>query len=419
MTYSESAYNSLIEDLFARHPSVQNSGFSTGAYKPGLEGMVSFCGSLGHPEREFRSIHVAGTNGKGSVCSFLACALASRGLKVGLYTSPHLLDFRERIKIVRDSSFMLVPKTEVWDFLTQSQLGDHSFFEITTALAFKWFADQKVDIAVIETGLGGRLDSTNVITPQLSIITSIGLDHCALLGDTLPIIASEKAGIFKPGVPALVGEYDSATSVVFESHAMEVNCPLFYADSMMEMPDISRYDLPGPCQGMNARTALSALRILGMEPQSGTLERTASVTGLRGRWETILSNPRVICDIGHNPPALKVNFSRLVTLKPDRLVVVYGIMADKDLQSISHLMPPDATYILCAPSSERSLPVRDLQDFLLRVRPDLDTRIAPSVAEAMKTALEMACGDGGSLVYVGGSTFVVSEAIAALQSFDY
>ena len=206
MIYTEEHYNRLLDELYARHPSVQNTGFGSGAYKPGLEGMSRFDEALGYPSRRFRSIHVAGTNGKGSVSSMLAAGLAGTGLRVGLYTSPHLTDFRERIKLIGPDGWSMIPKETVFRFLTGQNLDGLSFFEITTGLAFHWFAAEQVDIAVIEAGLGGRLDSTNILTPELAVVTSIGLDHCALLGDTRAAIAGEKAGIFKPGVPALCGE---------------------------------------------------------------------------------------------------------------------------------------------------------------------------------------------------------------------
>ena len=234
MDYSESAYGQLLTEIFQRFPSVQKTDFGT-AYKPGLERMAAFCAALGHPERAFRSIHVAGTNGKGSVSSLLAAALASSGVRTGLYTSPHLVDFRERARIVTGQGFDLIPKAYVFRFLTEWKpyfiAQELSFFEITTGLAFKWFADEGVEAAVIETGLGGRLDSTNVLVPDLSVVTTIGLDHCALLGDTLEAIAGEKAGIFKPGVPALVGESNPETDPVFDEKAWMV-CPLTYADKV-------------------------------------------------------------------------------------------------------------------------------------------------------------------------------------------
>ena len=229
MNYSEDQYAQLLGELYNRHPSVQTAGFAAGAYKPGLDAMRRFDAALGHPSQQIRTLHVAGTNGKGSVCSMLAAALSATGLRVGLYTSPHLVDFRERIKLVGPDGWSMVPKEYVFRFLTERDLGDLSFFEITTGLAFRWFADEQVDIAVIEVGLGGRLDSTNILSPELAVVTSIGLDHCALLGSTRAAIAGEKAGIFKPGVPALCGQCDAETAPVFEAHAAAAPCPLFYA----------------------------------------------------------------------------------------------------------------------------------------------------------------------------------------------
>ena len=414
MEYNDTTYRALVEDLFSKHPSVQSAGFKAGAYKPGLEGMMAFDRSLGSPWKRFRTIHVAGTNGKGSVSSMLAAAFSASGLRVGLYTSPHLVDFRERIKIIGPgtSQMSMITKEAVWDFLTQKDLTGLSFFEITTGMAFWWFADQNVDAAVIEVGLGGRLDSTNIITPEISIVTSIGLDHCAMLGDTRAAIAAEKAGIFKPGVPALVATTDDETAPVFERIASEVHCPLFFADSS-DVCDI-KLDLEGPCQSINLRTVLAALELMGVDPDMEAISRTAAITGFHGRWERLMDNPEVICDIGHNPAALEFNFTRLAGLgRP--LVIVYGIMADKDLDGIAPLMPAGAHYILAAPSTERSLKVEALFARLGALRPDLETESAPSVADAVRRALELASEVPGSLVYIGGSTFVVSEAVTSLH----
>ena len=233
----EALYQKKLEEIFVRFPSVQSTGFGD-AYKPGLAHMEAFDGLLGQPSRSYRTLHVAGTNGKGSVANMLASALAATGLKVGLYTSPHILDFRERMRILdagSDGPARLIGKEAVWDFLCRWEKTfdelELSFFEITTGMAFRWFADEKVDVAVIEVGLGGRLDSTNIITPEVAVITSIGLDHCAMLGDTRAAIAGEKAGIFKPWVPAVVGTRDAETAPVFEQRAASVGCPLLFADS--------------------------------------------------------------------------------------------------------------------------------------------------------------------------------------------
>jgi dihydrofolate synthase/folylpolyglutamate synthase len=397
-------YNRLLEELYNRHPSVQNTGFTAGSYKPGLAGMERFDAALGHPARQFRSIHVAGTNGKGSVSSMLAAALSASGLRVGLYTSPHLVDFRERIKLVEPDGWSMIPREDVFRFLTENELDGLSFFEITTGLAFWWFAAQQVDVAVIEVGLGGRLDSTNILTPELAIVTSIGLDHCALLGNTRGAIAAEKAGIFKPGVPALCGQRDDETAPVFEARASVVPCPLFFAEDFdVELFDT---DLTGPCQAANLRTALAALELLGVEPDREALAHTAARTGLRGRWERLCENPEVICDIGHNPPALEINFRRLrESGRP--LLIVFGIMADKDLDGIKPLMPRDARYFLVAPKGERALPADRLSARLA----GFDCTVCGDVKDGVRQALEAARSTPGCLLYIGGSNFVVAEAV--------
>ncbi|MDY6418257.1 MAG: folylpolyglutamate synthase/dihydrofolate synthase family protein, partial [Bacteroidales bacterium] len=384
--------------------SVQNTGFTAGAYKPGLAGMERFDAALGHPARQFRSIHVAGTNGKGSVSSMLAAALSATGLRVGLYTSPHLVDFRERIKLVEPDGWSMIPREEVFRFLTENELEGLSFFEITTGLAFWWFAAQQVDVAVIEVGLGGRLDSTNILTPELAVVTSIGLDHCALLGNTRGAIAAEKAGIFKPGVPALCGQRDDETAPVFEARASVVPCPLFFAEDFdVELFDT---DLTGPCQAANLRTALAALELLGVEPDREALAHTAARTGLRGRWERLCENPEVICDIGHNPPALEINFRRLrESGRP--LLIVFGIMADKDLDGIKPLLPRDARYFLVAPKGERALPA----DRLAARLEGFDCTVCEDVKDGVRQALEAARSTPGCLLYIGGSNFVVAEAV--------
>lgn len=418
MVYEEKTYNRLVSELFDRHPSVQSAGFNSGAYKPGLDGMMRFDRALGHPWKEFRTVHVAGTNGKGSVSSMLAAALAASGLRVGLYTSPHLVDFRERMKIVSAEGAAMVPKEYVFDFLTENDFGGLSFFEITTGMAFRWFADMKVDAAVIEVGLGGRLDSTNIITPELSIVTSIGLDHCAMLGDTRAAIAGEKAGIFKSGVPALVASRDEETAAVFEEKAASVHCPLFFADEIQgPVPEDIGLDLHGPYQAPNLRTVLAALELLGIDPDFDAIGHTAATTGFHGRWEKILDQPEAICDIGHNPAALEINFRRLKELgRP--LVIVYGIMADKDLDGIAPLMPDGAQYILAAPGTDRALKVEELRSRLEALRPELRTSAAPSVAEAVEKAVRIASDTPGSLIYIGGSTFVVSEAVTYLKALS-
>ena len=468
MDFSESRYGALLEEIFQRFPSVQKTDFAT-AYKPGLAGMEAFCEALGHPERAFKSIHVAGTNGKGSVSSLLASALAGVGIRTGLYTSPHLVDFRERARIVAGDSFELIPKDYVFDFLTtwkpyfvEHDLSfffdflttwkpyfvehDLSFFEITTGLAFKWFADAGVDAAVIETGLGGRLDSTNVLTPELALVTTIGLDHCALLGNTLEAIAGEKAGIFKPGVPALVGESNPETDPVFDDKAWML-CPLTFADKVRpslwhrRQDILKKMDLQADVQEKNLRTVLAAVDILKQIPgfkaladTEGILDglvRAARRTGFRGRWERLSELPFVICDIGHNPQALQYNFNQLRRYVEEgrcsSLIIVYGIMADKDLDGILPLMPVDATYIFTAPQTARALPAGELLKRFTAFqggKPSLRAYTADTVRQAVQMAMQLAqtlsqqtnrsasaAKPVPPLVFIGGSAFVVAEAL--------
>ena len=470
MEFSESGYAALLEEIFQRFPSVQKTDFAS-AYKPGLAGMEGFCEALGHPERSFKSIHIAGTNGKGSVASLLTSALAGVGLRTGLYTSPHLVDFRERARIVSEREglssaslrdpiranapespsrpemgYSLIPKEYVFDFLTawKPYFIEHnlSFFEITTGLAFKWFADEGVEAAVIETGLGGRLDSTNVISPELAVVTTIGLDHCAQLGHTLAAIAGEKAGIFKPGVPALVGESGPETDPVFDDKAWML-CPLTYADKVRpslwhRRQDILRkMDLQADVQQKNLRTVLAAVDILKEIPgfkaladTEGVLDgitRAARLTGFRGRWERLSELPFVICDIGHNPQALQYNFDQLRRYEEEgrcsSLIIVYGVMADKDLDSIIPLMPVDATYIFTAPATARALPAAEI---LRRYTAAGRGRafLAETVRQAVQMALQLAqnlseqtnrsasaAKPAPPLVFIGGSAFVVAEAL--------
>ena len=451
MEFSESRYGALLEEIFQRFPSVQKTDFAT-AYKPGLAGMEAFCEALGHPERAFKSIHVAGTNGKGSVASLLTAALAGVGLRVGLYTSPHLVDFRERARIVSGDSFDLIPKDYVFDFLTtwEPYFIEHglSFFEITTGLAFQWFADAGVDAAVIETGLGGRLDSTNVITPELALVTTIGLDHCALLGNTLEAIAGEKAGIFKPGVPALVGESNPETDPVFDDKSWML-CPLTYADKARpslwhrRQDILKKMDLQADVQEKNLRTVLAAVDILKQIPGFKALADTEGVlagitgaarrTGFRGRWERLSELPFVICDIGHNPQAVQYNFAQLRRYVEEgrcsSLIIVYGIMADKDLDSILPLMPVDATYIFAAPDTARALPAAEiLKRFTAAQAAQTGAPLRAYAADSVRQAVQMAMQLAQTLsqqtnrsasaskpvpplVFIGGSAFVVAEAL--------
>ena len=476
-------YNERLNALYSRFKSVQKVGFTGDAYKPGLSGMARFSALLGDPWKEYPCIHVAGTNGKGSVCSMLASALAAgcgglmhadgqcrypghlfsgtepalcpsrmacgeavaSGRQVGLYTSPHLLDFRERMKIISDGGFEMITREEVWEFLNlyEKDFDGLSFFEITTGMAFWWFARRSVDAAVIEVGLGGRLDSTNIITPVLSVVTSIGLDHCALLGSTRAEIAFEKAGIFKPGVPAVAGVRDAETAPVFEKAAAAEGAPLVFASDVPAFDGeeglLAKMDLTGPCQDLNLHTVLVAIAILEtsedlgqkrpkmrqVEVSEGAIAEAGKRTGLWGRWQRICTKPEVICDIGHNPPALKENFGRLKKLQEEgrSIIIVYGIMADKDLSGIAPLMPDAAGYILAAPDNQRAMPAEELLQRLKQLRPDLHFQIGAgygidgtqgpegSVQGAVRQALSLAQDLPKPLIYIGGSTFVVAEAL--------
>ena len=463
-------YEQLVQDIFKRFPSVQKEGFKPGAYKPGLEGMRDFDAVLGYPSRAIKTIHVAGTNGKGSVANMLASALSAAGYRTGLYTSPHLVDFRERARIDGE----MIPRDYVKAFLEKwkpyFEAENLSFFEITTGMAFRWFADSHVDVAVIECGLGGRLDSTNIITPVLSVITSIGLDHCALLGSTLAEIAAEKAGIMKPGVPCVIGETHPETAPVFDAVASVQNHPetwpqasvtscqatktpknvasdvsyimpghenaqkrglgvqLVYADQV-EPPlwerreeILAAMDLQAPVQRKNLRTVLCALDLVrDMFPGDEQkfiygIEHTAALMHFHGRWERLQEKPLVIADIGHNAHALESNFKALEAMNRP-ITIVYGIMADKDLDSIIPLMPRKAKYIFVAPDTPRALSAERIlaryNEIAGQAGNDASTgneaRTAPSVKIGIKMAMEQA--DDNTVIYIGGSTFVVAEAL--------
>ena len=474
--FSESGYQQMIQALFQRFPSFQKVG--AGAYKPGIGNMEFIDQLLGHPHRKYKVIHVAGTNGKGSVSNMLTSVLAALGYKVGLYTSPHILDFRERMRVCHperlschpersEGSPELISKQEVWNFIHQWQdTFDHldmSFFEITTAMALDWFASQEVDYVVLETGLGGRLDSTNIVTPALSVITNIGLDHCDLLGETLGEIAFEKAGIIKPKVPVVVGESHPEIDAVFERKVLYTNLPepefmgsrssimslLTFADKVEpalwnERAEIlSAMDLKGSYQTKNLRTALTALeKIAGQAGNDAcshprpdrvsavkdAIIHTAQRTGFRGRWEQVSDNPRVICDIGHNEHGLKYNFAQLSQMLASdevaKLIIVYGSVADKDVDAAVRLLPDGATYIFTKAQGKRAMPAETVRDKYLSVcacdaRCPGEVYCCESVDDARRLAYQLvaSCENSGTssadvLIYVGGSTYVVSEFLA-------
>ena len=462
--FSETDYQEMIDALFCRFPSFQKVG--SGAYKPGLGNMEFMDQLLGHPHKKYKVIHVAGTNGKGSVSNMLASALSSMGYKVGLYTSPHILDFRERIRVCDSGSVSLIPKQDVWNFVRQWQdTFDHvdmSFFEITTSMALQWFADQEVDYVVLETGLGGRLDSTNIVTPVLSVITNIGLDHCDLLGETLQEVAFEKAGIIKPCVKVVVGESSPETDAVFERKVLYTNLPepafmgnraaimslLTFADkvepSLWDRHEriLAEMDLKGSYQRKNLRTVLAALDALEISCGTSTLSaenlgggiaeaiiHAAERVGFHGRWEQVSESPRVICDIGHNEHGLKYNFAQLEAMlqagECTDLIILYGSVSDKDVDAVMRLMPRDAKYVFTQANGKRALPAESVREKYLTFctqtgRQPGTVWCCPHVREAARVAYDEAarlCNADPSarpLIYVGGSTYVVSEFISQM-----
>lgn len=388
----------------------QRAGRARG-YRIDLENTHRLMEVLEHPERKFRCIHVAGTNGKGSVSHMLASVLQEAGFKTGLYTSPHLIDFRERVRI----NGQLIPEQAAMDFVaTNREVFDTiglSFFEYTVGLAFDYFARQQVDIAIIETGLGGRLDSTNVVSPLLCGITNIGLDHQDTLGETLEAIAGEKAGIIKPGIPVVIGRRQAETKAVFEQMATRQNAPLHYAESM-ELPELS-VTLEGSYQQENARTAVALLSLLPAEfsVPTNTMEKGVQNvyrnTGLLGRWQTLATKPLVICDNGHNTEGITTVLENIAATPHNKLHIVFGAVAEKELNAIFTMLPANASYYYCRPDIPRGLAVQTLVE-----QAELAGRAGRSflsVGEAVKAARVQANDD--DLIFIGGSTFVVAEAL--------
>ncbi|MBR5052631.1 MAG: bifunctional folylpolyglutamate synthase/dihydrofolate synthase, partial [Bacteroidaceae bacterium] len=339
-------YNQAIQYLFDSAPMFQNVGAA--AYKEGLGGTLALDEYFGHPHRSYRTIHVGGTNGKGSVCHTLAAILQAQGYRVGLYTSPHLVDFRERIRV----NGKKISKKRVIDFVKDIKTlpieGGFSFFELATALAFKYFEEQKVDFAVIEVGLGGRLDCTNIIQPMLSVITNISFDHVQFLGDTLPKIASEKAGIIKSGIPVCIGEnVNPEVKAVFLNKAKEVGAPISFAeDENCQIVKLSNCQLQGLCQEKNQQTILTSVRLLrerGIEISDEAVKRgfkeVCTMTGLMGRWQILGKKPLTICDTAHNKGGLEYIFRHLATLPHHQLHFVFGMVSDKDVDAVLSMMP--------------------------------------------------------------------------------
>ncbi|KIA90815.1 dihydrofolate synthase [Pedobacter kyungheensis] len=427
-------YQQTLDYLYSKLPMFTRVGAS--AFKKDLTNTIIFCEALGNPQDKFKSIHVGGTNGKGSTSHMLASVLQAQGYKTGLYTSPHLKDFRERIRI----NGKMISKSEVIAFVkNQRQLIEKvepSFFEVTVAMAFDCFARNEVDIAIIEVGLGGRLDSTNIISPLTSVITNISLDHTNMLGNTLTEIAGEKAGIIKKNTPVVIGETHPESAPVFNKKASEMNAQIVFADQVLTARDfklvnnklsLSVYqgeaikykhlqsDLTGVYQHKNILTVLEALAVLNAQTEIKTDEQSIykgisqvkKQTGLQGRWQTLSKNPLVICDTGHNEAGISEVIKNISQTPYQNLHIVFGMVKDKDISKVLSLLPKNAAYYFCKPDLERGLAANELAEQAAGF--GLKGNTYSSVAEAKAMAIQSA--GLKDLVYIGGSTFVVAEAL--------
>ena len=429
-------YEAILKYLYEQLPYFQHKG--PAAYKANLDNSLALDKMFGHPHRKFRSIHVAGTNGKGSVSHMLAAILGQAGYKTGLYTSPHLKDFRERIRV----NGAMVPEDFVISFverfliLNKEEHLEPSFFELTVLMAFEYFASENVEVAVIEVGLGGRLDSTSIILPELSIITNISFDHMALLGDTLGRIALEKAGIIKPSVPVVIGETHPQTSMIFEGVAKDNHAPLLFADqqiradySMISIDQRQlfnlkdkdgmlfenlRLDLLGKYQSKNVCTlicAVLALQNIGFqlseEAIRNGLDNVTGLTGLLGRWQTIGANPRIICDTAHNEAGMKAVVDQLVQIPKKKLHFVIGMVNDKDVSGILKYLPKEAVYYFTKASIPRAMNEKQLMQMATFF--GLNGAAFEDVQSALNEAKIYA--DKDDLIFIGGSTYVVAEVL--------
>jgi dihydrofolate synthase/folylpolyglutamate synthase len=406
MTYPET-----LNWLFNQLPMYQLQGAS--AYKKDLTNVHLLMDYLEHPEEHLQCIHVAGTNGKGSSSHMLASVLQEAGYKVGLYTSPHLKDFRERIKI----NGMIIPEDFVCDFVNQHQsffeANDMSFFEMSVGLAFDYFAKEKIDIAIIEVGMGGRLDATNIITPLVSVITNIGLDHTQFLGNTLAAIASEKAGIIKPNIPVVIGEYTTETQGVFLATAKANQSDLYFASDLITASYPS--DLIGDYQIHNKKTVIQTLTVLNQYTAFQTnesqwkkgLSQVVKNTGLQGRWQQLGESPKIICDTAHNTHGLTIVLQQIQKEVFDSLHIVLGVVNDKDLNEVLPLFPKNAIYYFCKPNIPRGLDASILAQKASLY--GLNGKIYNSVSAAYTQAKQNA--QSSDFIYVGGSTFVVAEIL--------
>ena len=422
-------YKALLDKIFQAYPMYHKIG--SAAYKEGLENIEALMDILDHPERKFKAVHIAGTNGKGSVAHLLSSYFQERGCKTGLFTSPHLVDFRERIRL----NGQMISEEAVLAFFDkfkkQFDQLEPSFFEMTTALAFYYFAEQKVDVAVIEVGLGGRLDATNVLSPLLSVITNISLEHTQMLGDSIAKIAAEKAGIIKAKTPVVIGEFNPESFPVFEDIATQKDAPLFLAEDNYSFSgnfnDLSVTDVLGntlyehlqmPLQGeyqlKNLKTFLQATEVIeelwpaekDVVPQA--IRNVVSNTGFQGRWQILRKEPLTICDVGHNPGGLRLTMQQLSQYSCRQLRMVFGMVKDKDVEQVMGMLPKDAEYYVCQAQIERAIPAEELAERMQQH--GLRCRVAGTVVNAFRQAHADAAPD--DLIFIGGSCFVVGEALA-------
>jgi dihydrofolate synthase/folylpolyglutamate synthase len=403
-------YNSIIEWMFERLPMYQNSG--NFKYKVDLDNIKNLSNHLGNPHHHFKTIHIAGTNGKGSTSHILSSILQESGYKVGLYTSPHLKDFRERVKINGSN----IPEADIVEFVSSNKQyfedNNLSFFEMTVGLAFDYFKNQKVDIAIIEVGMGGRLDSTNIISPELSIITNIGLDHTKFLGTTLKDIAFEKAGIIKKDTPVIIGETQLEISEVFQDKASEMGSKILYADQQKKIKFLS--DLEGSYQDKNIQTVLCAIRELQKSNWNIAedaiklgLSKVQLNTGFIGRWSVLGQSPLTICDTAHNKEGLSIVLEDIKSLNIPIMHFVIGFVNDKDIDLLINLFPEKAHYYFCSPSILRGLDANELKNKFRRK--NRHGTVFSSVKDAFDQCKSIAKKD--DFIYIGGSTFVVAEII--------
>jgi dihydrofolate synthase/folylpolyglutamate synthase len=404
-------YQETTNWLFNQLPVYQLQGAS--AYKEDLKNTILLANYIGNPEKDLKCIHVAGTNGKGSTSHMIASILQEAGYKVGLYTSPHLKDFRERIKINGKE----IAEEFVCEFVAKNksffEANELSFFEMTVGLSFEYFVKEKTDINIIEVGMGGRLDSTNIITPLVSVITNIGLDHTQFLGTTLKSIATEKAGIIKETIPVVIGAYTAETKDVFLTKSTQTNSNIYFASD--EIQDIYPSDLLGDYQIQNKKTVLQTIKVIQNQNEFKISEENirngllnvVKNTELQGRWQQLYEHPKVICDTAHNSDGLKIVLNQLKKEKFNILHIILGVVNDKDLNEILPLFPKNANYYFCKPNIPRGLPAEILQQKALEFQ--LNGKVYISVSNAYQSALKHATKN--DFIYIGGSTFVVAEIL--------